>query len=262
MNLKKFLAGVFAAASIFSSQVEASPTCVLVRFENDTRFHNIDSASVLSDLVVEKLLASGKFDLVESKPIDYNIESQLFDIRLREISDVYHAINSGNLNNLFEGSGFNDKYAQSLATAKVGQIISPEITSKIGRAHNAEYLIQGTLVNIGSGAWEDVDGEAIGRGIGNALSLASGSNSPILFDQTVSGIGVQVDLRVIRASTGEVVWGKRVVGKKTQTKTEVGLFIKIGTTKLTSEMYSQAMDDATQKIVNILIEDRYKLFLE
>ena len=143
MNLKKILAGVFAAASIFSSQVEASPTCVLVRFENDTRFHNIDSASVLSDLVVEKLLASGKFDLVESKPIDYNIESQLFDIRLREISDVYHAINSGNLNNLFEGSGFNDKYAQSLATAKVGQIISPEITSKIGQAHNAEYLMKG-----------------------------------------------------------------------------------------------------------------------
>ena len=54
---------------------------------------------------------------------------------------------------LFEGRGFNEKWAQSIASARLGQIVSPDIVGSIGRQHNAEYLIQGTILNLGSGDW-------------------------------------------------------------------------------------------------------------
>lgn len=65
---------------------------------------------------------------------------------------------------------------------------------------------------------------------------------------------MEVDLRIIRASTGEVVWCKNVLAKKITTLTSVGV-IKTGSAKLTSELYSAAMEEAAQKITDTLIGD-------
>ena len=70
----------------------------------------------------------------------------------------------------------------------------------------------------------------------------------------VTGIGVQADLRLIKADTGEVIWQKLVIGKKTQKQYSVGV-VKVGSNTLSNEMYAAALDDAAEVIANALIED-------
>lgn len=57
----------------------ANPSCVLMRFTDDTRYDRVESAATLSDLVMEKLLNSGKFNFKETKVIDKNLEKLLYD---------------------------------------------------------------------------------------------------------------------------------------------------------------------------------------
>ena len=78
-----------------------------------------------------------------------------------------------------------------------------------------------------------------------------------------TGIGVQSDLRIIKASTGEVVWTKRVVGIGDQKQFGIG-FIKVGSDELNANLYSKAMEKAAQNIVDALVKDldAQKLFLK
>lgn len=78
-----------------------------------------------------------------------------------------------------------------------------------------------------------------------------------------TGVGVQADLKVIKVSTGEVVWKKLVIGKDIQKKYSVG-FIKVGSDKLNNEMYFNAMDETAQLIADALIADAEagKLFVK
>ncbi len=212
------------------------PTCVMLQFSNDTRFKNIDSASVLSELVFEKLLSTGKLNFKETKPIDKDMELMLYDEKMRDINNLHKSIEAGNFNALFEDGSFDANQAQSIATAKVGQIVSPTITSAIGREHGADYLIQGTIINLGQG-------EALG----------SINTSAFYYGQKTSVIGIMVAVRVIKAETGEVVWAEEIVGDKRSTLHQVGSFIKFGSAKLTTDMYSQAIDEAAQEISDALI---------
>ena len=245
--MKKFFSIVAALIICATSTVFAEePTCILLKFSNDTRYKNIDSAAVLSDLVIEKLLASGKFNFNETRPIDEDIEAKLYDVKTRELLNLTTGLQNKNLNPLFEGQGFDKTQAQSIGTADVGQIVSPSITSAIGNAHGAQYLIQGTVINIGNGHWEV-----------NYLFLRGGDP-----DTKTSGIAIVTDLRVIKASTGEVVWRKIVTGEKKTTLVDLGKVIsfagfspKVGSSKLTSDIYNQAMNDAATKISDAMIED-------
>lgn len=78
-----------------------------------------------------------------------------------------------------------------------------------------------------------------------------------------NGIGVQSDVRIIKASTGEVVWQKRITGKDMTTQVGVG-FVKVGSLKLNNEMYFKAVDDAATKIAKELAAeiDAGKLFVK
>lgn len=236
--MKKFFA-IVAALIIFASATTTfaeEPTCILLKFSNDTRYKNIDSAAVLSDLVIEKLLASGKFNFNETRPIDEDIEAKLYDVKTRELLNLTTGLQNKNLNPLFEGQGFDKTQAQSIGTADVGQIISPSITSAIGNAHGAQYLIQGTVINMGNGTWGDID------------------NPSKEISAKTSGIAIQTDLRVIKASTGEVVWRKIVTGSKSKTLVRIDVF-KLGSAKLTADVYNQALNDAATKISAAMIED-------
>ena len=71
---------------------------------------------------------------------------------------------------------------------------------------------------------------------------------------TVTGVGVQCDLRLINAETGQVVWQKMVTGKDTQKKYSVG-FVSVGSDKINNEMYAEAMNNAADAIANALIAD-------
>ena len=274
MNFKKFLTAALAAATFLfgsSAYAQENPTCVLMRFTDDTRYAKLDSAASLSDLVMEKLLISGKFNFTETKVIDSDMENMLYEERALEFKQAAQAAAGGNYSVLFEGEGFNAEKAQTIATAQVGQFVSPAITSAIGKQHDAEYLIQGTIINLGTGNWMDMTttnalnyaqtasqlmslmgvagnvAAALGP-IGMLASVAS------MVQMDVGAVAVQADLRLIKAETGEVVWQKMVTGKKTRKQYSMG-FVKVGSTKLSNEMYATAMDNAAEAIANALIED-------
>ena len=240
-------------------------SCVMMKFTDDTRFDKIESAATLSDLTLEKLLNSGKFNFKETKVIDQDMEKMLYDERVAEFRNARNAMNWGDYNQLFEGPGFNEKMAQSIASARKGQIISPGITSEIGKQHNAEYLIQGTILNIGTGDWMHIDPTKAAVAASSAMALLGSSGAANFlgplgalansFNVKETGVGVQADMRLIKASTGEVVWQKQITAKNTQKQYNV-MGIKIGSDKLNNEMYFKAMEVASQLIADAIIEDQ------
>ena len=267
---KIFLAMLIIFLTSSSVNAAESPSCVLMKFTDDTRFDLVESADSLSDLVMEKLIASKKFRLMETNPIKEDIEIKLYNEKLRDLRFLENAVQNAeekiNLTPLFEGIGFDEKRAQSIATAQVGQIIDPAITAEIGRQHNAEYLIQGTIINLGTGSWWNEDFEKLSSAM-NALSGLANTSVPLgMVGDILSGIdvgkigvGVQCDLRVIKAETGEVVWSKRVVGVHDQVNLSLGI-VSFGNRKLNNNFYTKAMDKAAQKIVDALVADSKNIF--
>lgn len=264
--------GLMFAANVMQAEA-ANPTCILMKFTDDTRFDRIESAASLSDLVMEKLIMTGKFNLKETRPIDTQIEALLYDEKAQELQGVKQAMESGNFSAMFEGAGFSEGKAQSIATAQVGQYISPKIISQIGEQHGAEYLLQGTIINLGLGDWWDGNLAMVSQTVGYASGMM-GTNAgnamtatPLSILGSVSvertGIGVQCDMRLIKASTGEVVWSKRVVGIGDQKQFGIG-FLTVGSTELNANLYAKAMDKAAQNIVDSLVADlnAQKLFLK
>lgn len=235
----------FLICTVSSTAFAETPTCIMLQFSNDTRYKNVDTASVLSELVFEKLLAKGKFDFKETKPIDKDMELMLYDEKMRDINNLQKSIEHGNFNALFEDGSFDSNHAQSIATAKVGQIVSPSITAAISKEHDADYLIQGTIINLGQGNFSS----KLHRQ-GNVHTGRIG----FYYYQKTAVIGVEVALRVIKAKTGEVVWAKEIIATKQTSLNQLGM-IMIGTAKLTTDMYSDLMEKAAQNISDALITD-------
>lgn len=208
------------------------PSCVLMKFTNATRFKALDTEEVFAELVLEQLLATRRFDLKEMQPIEESIEKILYDERARAAQGTAEAKQGGKLHALFAASG-NGKNAASIATAQVGQILPLMITAAIGKKHQADYLIQGTILNLGSGR-------------------TAGSN---LFGTTkTANIGVVADLRIIRATTGEVVWTAKATGTGKENETAIA-GITVGEAKLNSNLYSRALEDAAEQLVSALLAD-------
>lgn len=241
-------------------------SCVFMKFTDDTRFDRIETVDTLSDLVLDKLINSGKFNFKETKVIDENMERILYEERAAEFQNAKASMLDGKFDKLFEGQGYNEDWAQTIATAAVGQTINPQITSSIGKAHNAEYLIQGTIINIGTGGWAN-------RDVNNAITILSHVSSTPLFagasaalgpvgmlmngfgiDKSV--IGLCADLRIIKADTGKVIWQKRVMGKNSKSKVKLlNGMVQVGSTKLNSDMYFKTVEDSANLIAQALIED-------
>ena len=280
--MKTLLAALFMCLVCFTAEAAEKPSCVFMKFTDDTRFVKVESAASLSDLVMEKLVASGKFNFKETKVIDEDMEKLLYEERAAEFKNASTALSVGDFDILFERQGFSENFAQTIATARLGQFVAPEITSQIGKRHGADYLIQGTILNIGTGVWTNPDIERAKMYAGQALQFASmtgaalGQAAAVLgpvgaiigsLSQDVATFGIQADLKVIKASTGEVVWQKTVMGKKTKKQTNIGFgYIKahFGSDKIDNEMHAEAMDNAVQLISDTLIEEASsgKLFIK
>ncbi len=236
---------LMAAMLMLWSSAEATPECVMLKFTDDTRFDQVNTAGQLSQEVMIKLQNDGRLSANLSEELDVDLEARLYEEKVRGYEAMERAMSSGDFNELFE-EVIDERKAQSIASAQVGQIISPELTSKIGRENGAEYLIQGTIVNLGVGNWMKNDDSAMSRAIN---MTSTGSLNPI--DIKKSGIGLQCDVRLIKASTGEIVWLKRVVGIGTQKMIDAG-GVRFGRAKLNEALLSKAIDNASDKIVEAL----------
>lgn len=245
-----FLLSLAIMLPAISSQAQPqgdTHSCVMMKFVNKTRFTDLEPEVKLSDLVMEKLVASGKVYLKETRPIESKISEELYDENYRSAQIVNEA-EKGNFNALFESN-----QAASLSEAHKGQVISPELTSVIGKNHGAEYLIQGTILSISRGQSIDND-VALASGIGGVFS---GGLLGELFRNTskvYSGFNIMTDLRVIKAETGEVIWSKMLTSVSKQEKTDVGA-LSMGSDELSMNLYEMALDQAAQKMVDELIAD-------
>lgn len=294
MKKVALLLAALTACSIMSASVSfaENPTCVLMKFTDDTRFDKVDSAGMLSDLVMEKLVNTGKLNFRGTKVINQDIEQMLYNERATELRNARRAMGWGDYNTLFEGPGFKENMAQSMATATVGQIVDPNLTAPIGRNNGAEYLIQGTICNIGTGQWINTD-------INSAVSYANMATStlgmagissflgpvgPLLsgIQNKKTSMGVQSELRLIKAATGEVVWYKKCTSKVESDHFTIdgagsllgadglagiamaNIPASWGDDKLSSELLYKVLDKASQEISDAIVADvdAGKLFLK
>lgn len=241
--LKKIvLAIVFAAFVVPLPRVSAEATCAMLTFSDNTRFYKIGGAGILSDLVLEKLVASGKLSFKETKPLAGESVTQLYD----EDGKMYKIINqcraTGNYNPVFEGRQFDTTYARSVDLAVEGDIVEPELVQQIGRESGVKYLIQGTIDNYGTGKGEDW------------LGFASLFVPFLHVSSDESILGVSCTMRVIEAETGKVVWCKKMYEQASVTSFDIGK-VSVGTDEMNSKMYYDAMDKVAEKLSATFLED-------
>ena len=88
MKKVAILLAALAASSVVSASVgfAETPTCVMMKFTDDTRFDKVDSAGMLSDLVMEKLVNTGKLNFRGTKVINQDIEKMLYVLRDEDIT--------------------------------------------------------------------------------------------------------------------------------------------------------------------------------
>ncbi len=247
----------------------AEPTFVMLKFSDDTRFDALngtteDPCLQLSERILLKLVQAGKFSFMTLEPLTEDIEAQLYDEKVDDYNKFLSATNSGDYNEFFEDGSFDERKAQTIATAQVGKFISPEITAKIGADHDAQYLIHGTIINLGTGSWLNENLEFISGAVSQYLNVMSSYGSNVLgvlgnfgnlgIDMQTKGIGVQCDVRIIKAATGEVVWSKRVTGVAEQQLIGVGSVV-FGHTNVSYSLYEKAINKAVDKIYDALIAD-------
>lgn len=252
--MKKFsnilmLAAAVAAFLMPVPRAGAEAICAMLTFSDNTRFHKIGGAGVLSDLVLEKLVASGKLSFKETKPLAGDSVMQLYD----EDGKMYKIINqcraTGNYNPVFEGRQFDAAYARSVDLAVEGDVVEPELVQQIGRESGVKYLIQGTIDNYGTGKGVD--------GLGTASMVATMVTGLPLFgalslDESI--LGVSCTMRVIEVETGKVVWCKKMYEQATVTSVDIGK-VSVGTDEMNSKMYYDAMDKVAEKLSATFLED-------
>lgn len=261
--MKKSLFLLVAILLLTHSAAAANSACVMLKFTDDTRFYKIGSADMLSELVMEKLIMSGKFRLKETRPLDPEAEKLLYDDKAALRQNVEIAVETGNYDALFEGEGFNERKAKSIGAAKRGQTVSPEIIKAIGQSHNADYIIQGNIANIGTG--DQLKINAVGQvgallaGLGSYWGSSGLKSAGDIFGGMTTEkktLGVVVALRLIDTRTGEVVWDTQVLGKSAVKlhATRKG-DVKVGTGSMSGDTLEKALDDAAEGVVKALTED-------
>lgn len=225
------------------SSAYAEDTCAMLVFSDNTRFKKTGGADILSDLVLEKLVASNKISFKETKPLSNDSVTQLYD----ENGKMYNIINqcraTGNYNPVFEGRQFDPAYARSVDLAVEGDIVEPELIQKIGRDSGVKYLIQGTIDNYGVGKGQDLLGLA-------SLFLPI----PGLLSSDESILGVACTMRVIDAETGKVVWCKKMYEQASVTSVNIG-DVSVGTDEMNTKMYYNAMNNVAEKLAATFLED-------
>lgn len=238
-----------------------NPVCVLMKFTDDTRFQNLDTSDRLSENLMVKLLQSGKFNLQDHQEyVDGDMEKLLFEDNYQPLLDGRAAIEQGDFNAVFESPSFSDTSAQSLATANVGQIVAPAVTARIGAEQNAEYLIQGTVQDIGIGTWQDEDFNMGMNFAGSLLESFAGPWGSIIgnvmksSNRAETGFGILADVRIIKAATGEVVWNKRVYEKAGDAQLKVAWFSQ-GSREASAKAYDKTIEKVSDKITKDLLDD-------
>lgn len=220
------------------SFVEAAPTCIALKFTDETKYSDLSTASLLSDLLMETLINERQFVFKEAGIIDPDIMSRLYDKDYKKIKLFNECHNVNNYDELFNSSDFGqDTDRIVISKAKEGEIVSPDAINELAQKYGVNHVLQGTITRI-------VGTQGSGNYILPALNKLLGETKYII---------VEADIRLIDCKDGKVVWGKHVVGQAEKWSGELS-DIQIGSKHPDSAMYYNACNAVAKNFMKELNE--------
>lgn len=180
-----------------SNIVEAAPTCIALKFTDESKYSDLSTADLLCDLMMEGLINERNFTFKEIRVLDENIMSELYVKKGNRIKIFNECMERNDFSKLFNISDFGIEDKKKLIhEAKEGDVIFPEIMSELAKQYGINHILHCTISNI-------------------AGSQGNGTFIPIV-NIHVDGtkyIKVNAYIRLIRCRDGKVVWGREIDGQ-------------------------------------------------
>lgn len=236
MKISRLLINIMLCLFLASS-CYAKSTLVVLQFDDNTPYKEWQTADVMSEILLADLIDFPNIDLMERNAVrETKAAEQSFNSS--SVADISTAIKAGNLNAFYDG------VAGQASLQKVGDKLNAEKTSYLGKVHHANYLLHGSIDYLGTGE--------------------SSFMSPLPqydFSYKAPSLDAVVTIRLIRAQTGEIIWltQKRGASKESLWKYHG---IAIGSDELNNQLFVEALEKISKKVIKQMTEDMYKGILK
>lgn len=205
------------------------PTMVFLTFTDNTPYSDMQTGSIMDNLLLDRLLETDSFDIVERSVAKDVLE---IETQLNITNDgVDKAVENNDFSYIF-GASEND-----LTIKEEGEGVSPETTRLIGKKHHADYILHGTIDYLGK------DSRTIMLPLKH---FQFGSSTPYL--EAVATV------RIIDAATGRIIWVKKEKGVSKDSLVKLQN-IKVGTGLFNNQLFYEALDKISKNVVKALIKD-------
>jgi len=237
----------------------AQPTCVMLEFADETASKELNLDERLSQHLLDRLNQGGKVRMQSTLLMDADLPGALSEARVRENQACMSALEGGDFSGVFENPYFATGGA-TVEDAREGDILDASLTRRIGEEAGADYLIQGSVLQLGEGININKELETAKTVVNIASQAGLLDNVPYLgsvinmFSHKKAKKGILADLKLIKASTGEVVW--RGVADAYASKNEWNAFIASkGKAELSTEMEGKMLTKEADKLAEMLEAD-------
>ncbi len=215
--------------AIASGRAVAAPVFVMLEYADETIYKDIDSAEIMSSIVLEKMVDKG-YSFVEgqSSPEEAQLVGNSKEIPKELDMDFGYFLQTGS-----------DITGVRLCNANEGDILDVELTSAIGQKYGADYLVYGTVNALGR--MSDSDG---GQLFGISYNLSE------------SGLCAVLTLRIVEAATGKVIFKSKESASAKNQALGAGA-LKLGQDKVNTNMYYGAMEKTVDKLIKKVSERKW-----
>lgn len=212
---------VVCLAAVLPGRAAAAPVFVMLEYADETIYKDIDSANIMSSIVLEKMVDKG-FAFVEgqSSPEEAQLIGDTRDLSDERAMDFGYFLQTGS-----------DVAGARLCNANEGDNLDAELSRAIGKRYGADYLVYGTVNALGR--MSDSDG---GQWFG------------ISYNFSESGLYAVLTLRIVEAATGKVVFMSKENASAKNQSLASGV-LKLGDDKVNTNMYYGAMEKTVEKLV-------------
>lgn len=216
-------------ATVLQGRAAASPIFVMLEYDDETIYKDIDSDEIMSSIVLEKMVDKG-FVFVEGQasPEEAQLIGDTQDVPDELDMDFGYFLQTGS-----------DVAGVRLCNAKEGDILDVELTKAIGQRYGADYLVYGTVNALGT--MSDSDG---GQLFGISYNLSE------------SGLYAMLTLRIVEAATGKVIFMSKESASAKNQALATGV-LKLGQDKVNTNMYYGAMEKTVDKLIKKVSERKW-----
>ncbi len=205
---------------------------VFMDFANNTIYSDFQVDEIMDELLLERLFEANKFIIMER----YNDEETInAEGKINFTSEhLFNSVDKKDFSAIFQAS------ENDISIKNKGDYVDAKYTRIIGEKNNAEYLLYGSI-----------DDLYVKSGF-VILPLRS-----FVLSNTSQSLEAVVTVKIIKASTGEVVWTKQ---EKAASKNSVNkaLGVTLGTKGFSSDLFYESLDKISKKVVKDLVKDLKK----